>query len=228
MELIRITEENGRKVVSAKDLYNLLGYERRHWARWASKNLVTNSYAIEGVDYTTFTTMVNGNETSEFAVTVEFAEKLAMMAKTEKGEQVRAYFISCRDKLRDLSKPKSRLELARENVALIEELEAKDQLLIEQAPKVKFFDAVADSKDAIDIGEAAKVLNIGIGRNRLFELLRNKKILMEKNQPYQKYIDSGWFRVVEQSYQKPDGSTHISIKTLVYNKGLQEILKLAM
>ncbi len=94
------------------------------------------------------------------------------------------------------------------------------------APKVEFFDAVADSKDAIDIGTASKVLGIkGLGRNNLFELLRDEKILMNNNQPYQKYVDAGWFRIVEQKFSKPDGSTCINIKTLVYQKGLDAIRK---
>lgn len=96
----------------------------------------------------------------------------------------------------------------------------------EDKPKVEFFDAVADSKDAIDIGTAAKVLKVpGVGRNILFKMLREAKILMHNNQPYQEYIDRGYFRVVEQKYQKLDGSTNISIKTLVYQKGLDYIRK---
>jgi len=95
-------------------------------------------------------------------------------------------------------------------------------------PKVEFFDQVADSKDAVDLGTAARVLNMGIGRNRLFEILRDNKILMDNNQPYQKYIDRGYFRTVEQKYTKPDGTTCISIKTLVYQRGLDYIRKILL
>jgi phage antirepressor YoqD-like protein len=95
-----------------------------------------------------------------------------------------------------------------------------------QKPKVDFFDQVASSKDAIEMGDVAKVLNIpGIGRNKLFEILRNKKILQNNNVPYQKYCDAGYFRVIEQKYTKPDGSVNINIKTLVYQKGLVYIRK---
>lgn len=106
------------------------------------------------------------------------------------------------------------------------QLEAKEKKILELTPKAEFFDAVADSKDAIEIGAAAKVLNSGIGRNRLFEILRQEKILMDNNQPYQKYIDAGYFRTIEQKYTKPDSSINISIKTLVYQKGLEYIRKL--
>lgn len=97
----------------------------------------------------------------------------------------------------------------------------------EMKPKAEFFDAVADSKDAIEIGKVAKVLAYpGIGRNTLFAILREKKVLMSNNIPYQKYIDKGYFRTIEQKYTMPDGETKISIKTLVYQKGVDGIRKL--
>jgi len=105
-------------------------------------------------------------------------------------------------------------------------IQEQDKKIQELLPKAEFYDAVAGSKDAIDIGSAAKVLDMGIGRNKLFEMLRNKGILMSNNIPYQKYIDCGYFRVIEQKYTKPDGTTCINIKTLVYQKGLDFIRKL--
>ena len=104
-------------------------------------------------------------------------------------------------------------------------IEHQKALIAEMQPKADFFDTVTDSTDAVDIGSVAKVLNMGIGRNRLFEFLRNENILMSKNQPFQKYIDCGYFRVIESSYTKPDGSAHINLKTVVYQKGIQFIRK---
>lgn len=112
---------------------------------------------------------------------------------------------------------------------LADETEAKEKLqlqLIEQKPKIEFYEAVTGSKDTIDMGSVAKVLNKKIGRNKLFELLREKSILMSNNVPYQKFCDSGYFRVIETKYNKPDGSTHIGLKTLVYQKGVNYINKL--
>ena len=125
--------------------------------------------------------------------------------------------------LKQFAIPKTYAEALRQ---LADSWEENQKLIVDNAimqPKAEFFDAVAESKDAIDIGSAAKVLNMGIGRNNLFEMLRNKGILMQNNQPYQRYIDLGYFRMIEQKYNKPDGSTHISIKTLVYQKGLDYI-----
>ena len=107
---------------------------------------------------------------------------------------------------------------AKENERL--ELENKDM-----KPKADFFDAVTDSKTAIPMGEVAKVLDMGIGRNKLFEVLRSKGVLQNNNVPYQRYIDNGWFRTIEQKYTADD-EVRISIKTLVFQKGVDGIRKL--
>lgn len=102
-------------------------------------------------------------------------------------------------------------------------LEQKDKQIEEMKPKAEFFDAVADSKTAISMNEVAKVLSIkGYGRNNLFEFLRNEGILDRFNVPYQRYVDCGWFRVIEQKYMK-NGEQQISTKTLVYQKGVDAI-----
>lgn len=102
-------------------------------------------------------------------------------------------------------------------------IEAKTAQIEELKPKAAFFDAVADSKTAVSMNDVAKVLELpNIGRNKLFELLRNQKILDSDNKPYQKYIDMGYFRLIEQKYSK-NGETCINFKTLVYQKGIEFI-----
>lgn len=106
-----------------------------------------------------------------------------------------------------------------------EKIEEQAKLLEEQKPKVEFFDTVADSKTAISMNDVAKVLGIkGMGRNNLFEFLRNEKILMSNNVPFQIYVDRGYFRVIEQKYMK-NGEPCMNIKTLVYQKGVDFISK---
>jgi len=96
----------------------------------------------------------------------------------------------------------------------------------ELTPKAEFYDAVTESSDTIEMGEVAKILNVGIGRNRLFEILREHKVLMADNIPMQYYIDLRWFKCVESKYTKPGGGTFINVKTVVYQKGLDGIRKL--
>lgn len=88
-------------------------------------------------------------------------------------------------------------------------------------PLYNFAKQVAHSEDLIDMGKMAKLLkeeNIPIGRNKLFEWLRNKKILMSNNVPYQKYINKELFKVKETVKETHYGNK-IIITTLITGKG---------
>jgi len=94
-------------------------------------------------------------------------------------------------------------------------------------PKVEFFDQVADSGDALQMRDVAGVLNLqGWGRNRIFSFLRQHGVLDSRNVPYREFQDRGYFRVVEQKWTDREGDTHISLKTLVYQRGVDYIRKL--
>ena len=110
---------------------------------------------------------------------------------------------------------------------LVESEEQKEKMqlqITEMQPKVEFYDQVADSKDCLEMNQVAKVCNLGIGRNHLFEFLRDQKILMKGNVPYQKYIDCGYFKVIETTFDK-NGESKIYPKTLVSQKGIEFIIK---
>ena len=113
--------------------------------------------------------------------------------------------------------------------ALADKAEEAERLAIENKemkPKAEFFDTVADSKTALPMDQVAKVLDVkGYGRNKLFEFLRDNGVLDKHNVPYQRFVDAGWFRTIEQHYQN-GYEPCISIKTLVYQKGVDGIRKL--
>lgn len=122
--------------------------------------------------------------------------------------------------------PKTYVEALR---ALADAEEEKERLALENEemkPKADFYDDVTGSSDTIEIGEVAKVLNCGIGRNKLFDLLRKEKVLMKNNIPKQHFVDEGYFRVIETKYTKPNGDVSINLKTVVYQKGVDYIRKL--
>ena len=226
-KLIKITQKDGEQAVSARELYDFIGYDKSQWSRWYQTNIINNKFAVENIDYQTLDTMSNGNMTKDFAITISFAKEICMMARTDKGKEARLYFIECEKMLRtkfDIPKTYAdALQLAANQAKQIEE---QNKLIEEQKPKADFYDAVTGSKDAVDMKECAKILNMGIGRNRLFEFLRSRSILDRKNLPYQIFIDRGYFRTVETSYTKSDGTNCINIKTVVYQKGMEYIRNL--
>lgn len=89
-------------------------------------------------------------------------------------------------------------------------------------PLVQFAEHVSESVNSIDIGTFSKLLyneNIKIGRNRLFAWMKKNGYLMRDTKPYQKYVDAGYFKVIEQAFKTPYGNKMVDTKTLVTGKG---------
>lgn len=112
----------------------------------------------------------------------------------------------------------------------IEEENFRLQLLAENQemkPKADFYDAVANCDNLTSMGTVAKMLNKGLGRNKLFRFLRQKKVLMGWNLPYQKYVDRGYFKVIESAeIPSEDGHVELIFTTYVTQKGIDFIRKL--
>ena len=108
------------------------------------------------------------------------------------------------------SKQLTELEVKEATTPLLNKIE-------EDKPLVEFAEQVSLSADTINIGTFSKLIkdeNIKLGRNQLFEWLRDNKYLMKNNIPYQQYIDNGYFKVIEQIYKTPYGNK-INVKTLI-------------
>ena len=110
-------------------------------------------------------------------------------------------------------------------IKLATELKEEKQKVALLQPKADFYDTVANSESLLSMADVAKVLDRGIGRNRLFKLLRDKGILQSNNVPYQRFVDAGYFKVVENSYMAGDNAI-VSTVTYVKQKGVDYIRKL--
>lgn len=93
-QLIKIQNTpDGQKKVSAREMYVNLGLNLANWKRWANKNIERNPFAVEGIDWAAFVLMMNGNQTKDYIISLDFAKKLCMQARTDKGELIRNYFL---------------------------------------------------------------------------------------------------------------------------------------
>lgn len=97
-------------------------------------------------------------------------------------------------------------------------LEEENKIL---KPKAQFMEKVMDSDELVDIGQAAKLLQLPFGRNTLFQELRDRGIFFaSRNEPKQEYVDRGYFvmkeKWIDRSYY--DGFT--VLKVLVTQRGL--------
>lgn len=80
--------------------------------------------------------------------------------------------------------------LEQHNAELTEEVTAA-------APKVEFYDAVAESGHLISVSEFSKTVfrefGKDLGRNGIYEWLRESGYIRDNNEPYQKYVNAGYF-----------------------------------
>lgn len=239
MNKLQIVNHNGQLLVDSRDVAEMV--ERNHAdllrnIRGYMDILGKSNFALADFFIESYYSDAQGKPRLHYLITRKGCDMVANKMTGEKGVLFTAAYVT---KFEEMEKslrhnlPTTYKEALIQLVAQVEENERLqeeklmlNEQVVEMKPKAQFFDQVASSKDAIDIGTAAKVLKVpGVGRNKLFEILRQERILMRNNQPYQTFVDRGYFRVVEQKYTKPNGETHINIKTLVYQRGLDFIRK---
>lgn len=93
-ELIKITEQNGKKAVSARELHEFLEVRSR-FNDWIA-NRIEKYDLVENLDYITLTeNLVSGGQRKEIVLSVDAAKELSMVEGNEKGKQARRYFIAC-------------------------------------------------------------------------------------------------------------------------------------
>lgn len=168
MQFPTIQENNDlQQAVDAKQLYQALGLDPTQWARWSKQNIQDNPFALKGMDYGVYDLMTNtqgGRPTTNYYLSIDFAKKLSMQVRTEKGEQVRDYFLECERKanqpasaLPDFTNP---AEAAR---AFADQYEAK-QIAQEQlalaAPKVAHYDAVVERSTLLNATQVAHSIGL--------------------------------------------------------------------
>lgn len=118
--------------------------------------------------------------------------------------------------------PKPELSIEEMTLLVIQNMQSKiadqQKQLEEQKPKVEFAEKIVNTNNAISVRDFGKV--IGIGEKKLFEWLRDNKLLMDSNIPYQKYVEAGYFKVIEWVLE---AKNQVKFKTLITGKGQEYI-----
>ena len=225
MDLIKVMVKNDQQLVSAREVLEKVGLKTR-FSRWVDQNF---GEFEEGVDFTsvkTFTVVNNGarRELDDYALTLDMAKELCMMARTDAGKELRRYFIELERKWNDPQ------EVVKRGYAILQNENARLKIELETAkPKALFADSVAASDTTILIGEHAKIIRgngVDIGANRLFRWLREHGYLISRkgsdyNMPTQKSMELGLFKIIERTINQSDGSSRICKTTKVTGKGQQ-------
>jgi phage antirepressor YoqD-like protein len=83
-----------------------------------------------------------------------------------------------------------------EKARLEQEKKRLEDKTARQEPLVSFAESAFKAEGKADIGQAAKILNLGFGRNTLFKKLKEVGVFFkDRNEPKQKYIDAGYFEM---------------------------------
>ncbi|HGC9464207.1 TPA: phage antirepressor KilAC domain-containing protein [Streptococcus agalactiae] len=226
-ELITVTlNDSHEPVVSGRQLHEALGVRTRY-DNWFSR--MTEYGFTENQDY--LVTSIFGHNSNggrqnkvDHIVKLDMAKEIAMIQRTDKGKQVRTYFIQIEKDYNSPEKIMARALLMADKK--VHKLEAQIEA---DRPKVLFADAVSASKSSCLIGELAKILKqngIDIGQNKLFQWLRGNGYLISSrgeswNQPTQKSMQLGLFELKKTNINHADGHTTVNTTTKVTGKGQQ-------
>lgn len=232
-ELIKVTYENDRPAVSARDLHDFLEVKTAYkdwFPRMCEYGFTSgedfNPLKIERVQ--SEGERVVARTVDDAVLTIDMAKEICMIQRNEKGKLARQYFIQLEKDWNSPEKVMARaLQIAERKIKNLEDKALADK------PKVLFADAVSASHTSILVGDLAKLLRqngVDIGQNRLFKFLREKGYLCgggeRYNLPTQRSMDREWFQVKETTINQPDGSIRVTRTVKVTGKGQQYFINL--
>lgn len=226
-ELIKVTYDNDRPAVSARDLHDFLEVKTAY-KDWFPR-MCEYGFTM-GEDFNPLKNervQMEGNRcvsrtVDDAILTIDMAKELCMIQRNEKGKLARQYFIQIEKDWNSPEKIMARaLQIAKDKIMRLETKVEADR------PKVLFADAVSASHTSILVGELAKLLRqngADIGQNRLFAWLRDNGYLIRRggtdyNMPTQRSMEMGLFDIKETAITRSDGSITISKTVKVTGKG---------
>lgn len=226
-ELINVTlNDNQEPIVSGRQLHEALGVNS-NYTTWFDR--MTDYGFTENEDYVLLSNFGNqtgrgGHNKVDHIIKLDMAKEIAMIQRTDKGKEVRQYFIQVEKDFNSPEKIMARALLMADKK--VHKLEAQIEA---DRPKVLFADAVSASHTSILVGDLAKLISQNgykIGGNRLFVWLRENGYLIKRkgsdwNMPTQRSMEMKLFEIKESTITHPDGHISVSKTVKVTGKGQQ-------
>ncbi|VOB61996.1 phage antirepressor protein [Streptococcus pneumoniae] len=225
-EVIKVTvNDNHEPIVSGRQLHEALGVKTKY-RKWFGRMA---EYGFEeNQDFARVTqkcpTPGGLQDMTDHIIKLDMAKEIAMIQRTERGKQVRQYFIQVEKDFNSPEKIMARALLMADQK--VHKLEAQIEA---DKPKVLFADAVSASHTSILVGELAKLISQNgykIGANRLFSWMRENGYLIKRkgsdwNMPTQRSMDLKLFEIKETNVQHADGHITVNKTPKVTGKGQQ-------
>ena len=229
-DLIKIHYDNAdRPTVSGRELYDALEVKTAY-KDWFPRMC---EYGFsEGKDYCSFLSDRSdgkaGKPRTDHQLTIPMAKELCMLQRTEKGKQMRQYFIAVEEQWNSPDAIMARaLQLSNAKLkqlqVTVSELTVENQIM---KPKAEYFDDLVDRNLLTGIRETAKEFQIK--QKDFVTFLMDKKYLYRdkkgKLMPYAKPLQDGLFELKE---TKNDATAWSGSQTMITPKG-RETFRLLM
>ena len=168
--LIEIREVNGKKLVSARELYKFLE-SKRDFTTWIKDRI--NQYGfIDGEDFTLHKFVERKTWKHDYIISIDMAKELSMVEQNKKGREARKYFIECEKQLIKISEPKSSLDLLELQVKALKEVESKVEKVDRKFDELPLFKV--DSKSLTRLANSKMVALLGGKGTNAYKTLNRK------------------------------------------------------
>ena len=229
-EIITVTlNENHEPVVSGRQLHETLGVKTAYkdWFKRMTEYGFTENQDFNTLKFEQVRTEGKREvrrEMTDHVLKLDMAKEIAMIQRTDKGKEVRQYFIQVE---KDFNSPEK--IMARALLMADKKVHKLETQIEADRPKVLFADAVSASHTSILVGELAKLISqkgYKIGANRLFAWMRENGYLIKRkgsdwNMPTQRSMDLKLFEIKETNVQHADGHISVNKTPKVTGKGQQ-------
>lgn len=225
-EVIKVTvNDNHKPIVSGRQLHEALGV-KTPYSMWFDRMVEYGFTENQDFLLNNFVKQTGrgGHNKVDHIIKLDMAKEIAMIQRTDKGKEVRQYFIQVE---KDFNSPEK--IMARALLMADKKIHKLETQIEADKPKVLFADAVSASHTSILVGELAKLISQNgykIGANRLFSWMRENGYLIKRkgsdwNMPTQRSMDLKLFEIKETNVQHADGHITVNKTPKVTGKGQQ-------
>lgn len=214
--LINVTlDENHEPVVSGRQLHKALGVKTAY-KDWFPR--MTEYGFTEGEDFSSFLSKSTGGRPSQdHVLKLDMAKEIAMIQRTDKGKEVRTYFIQVEKDFNSPEKIMARaLLMADKKIKLLENENENLLIELEEATKnADYLDLILQTKDGLTITQIAQDYRMSaLKMNQLLKQERIQRIVNGQWVLYAKYIGKGYISSRTFDYVGKDGKPHSNMTTV--------------
>lgn len=217
--LINVTlNENQEPVVSGRQLYQVLGV-KTPYSMWFDR-MVGYGF-VENQDFllNNFVKQTGrgGHNKIDHVLKLDMAKEIAMIQRTDKGKEVRQYFIQVEKDFNSPEKIMARaLKIADRKIIGLEHKNEALQLELEEARKqTDYLDLILQTKDMLTTTQIAQ--DYGMSANKFNQILKQVGIQRKVNGQwilYTKYQGKGYIASRTFDYVGKDNKVHSKITTV--------------